>query len=97
MLAFYLPSIPFCVLTMAPRYFLLAFTFQIVAAMDLGDLIPQKVGARSALAGGGWSLSSLSCPSDAPLCGASWCCPSSHTCIHTAHGMSSNVCCPGSE
>jgi len=64
-------------------------------AAQLAQLVPQDLAKRTAVAGGGWSLAQETCPSDAPQCGSSWCCPTELTCMRTGGADIAEACCPG--
>jgi hypothetical protein len=74
----------------------LATLSTVVGAQILAEFVPNK---RTVLPSGGWSLSSFNggCPFDAPQCGATWCCPTSLTCVPTGSGDVAEVCCPACE
>ena len=67
-----------------------------VSAAQLAQLVPVDLSKRAVHSGGGWGLSTSSCPVSTAICG-DWCCPTSLTCVSTPGGIIADVCCEGSE
>ena len=68
-----------------------------ISAAHLANFVPRDNTARAVAVQGGWSLAQTfarTCPADAPVCGAQWCCPGLLACVHTGNEDIGEVCCP---
>jgi hypothetical protein len=72
-------------------------TSAVASVNGRAEFVPQ-IFDRTSRPAGGWSLSlnaQEQCPSDAPQCGSSWCCPVALTCVTTGDADIGEACCPG--